>query len=175
MSSLKRTFPTKDADVLAKLDELFPGKAIPSHDFWRIADGEEHAVLIGDATYNELLYTEAIIEFLDRQSAATPWFVQYNLFTPHLWITEPPDLSDDFEFQYSNTCNGLGDGQKALFCRAMLYAQERMMDVIDKIKAMGVWGNTIVLVSSDNGPTPLNYGDTLPLRGIKSVCSMLYT
>ena len=48
-----------------------------------------------------------------------------------------------------------------------------MEEIINKTKEMGFWNNTIVVITSDNGPTPQtdngqdSYGQTLPLRGIK--------
>ena len=51
-----------------------------------------------------------------------------------------------------------------------LYAQERIDEIINKVKDMGFWDDTLVVITSDNGPLPGGnaLGQTLPLRGTKS-------
>ena len=48
------------------------------------------------------------------------------------------------------------------------------MEIINKTKSMGYWNNTMIVITSDNGPTPTanngdGYGQTLPLRGRKGI------
>ena len=44
---------------------------------------------------------------------------------------------------------------------------------MNKTKEMGLWSNTMVLISSDNGPTPVEYGygQALPFKGYKAALS----
>ena len=49
---------------------------------------------------------------------------------------------------------------------------------MDKVKEMGLWDDTMIVVTSDNGPTPTANGDafgqTMPLRGIKGTVYLVF-
>jgi len=172
-------FPTSDAQVIYKLSQLLNNDMMLIHDLWGIdEDGEPYPALEDNKEYVEDVYTDAVIEFIERQSADTPFYVHYNLWTPHAAIEEPPALSSDFEHTYEAVCDAyeskLGSS-KAKFCRIMLYAQQKITEIVDVLTDLDFWDNTLIVIASDNGPTPetlgKGYGQALPLRGVKGTMS----
>ena len=100
-------------------EEYFPTKKLSIHDSFKINGTDQIPVLIGDKTYNEKLYAEAIIDFIDNQTMDNPFYIHYSLFTPHSSIENPPNLTDSWRYDYS-ICNVNGlPTKKRKFCRAM--------------------------------------------------------
>jgi len=165
-------FPTSNDSLKARLVELFGGN-LRTHDLWRIEDGQDVAVLVGDNSYSEDIYTESVIDFIDDvQNATNPFYIQYNLYTPHWSLEEPPELSDAFRSRhsYNSTCDDVSDSERRLLCRVLLYAQQKIEEIVNKTKDAGLWEDTLLLISSDNGPDTRNdaFGQTLPLRSNKA-------
>eukprot|EP01084_Bolivina_argentea_P301743 520640_1 len=172
--------------VKAKRKATFePGWQVPIHDTYTIEiDSEgipkEIPIYVGDESYNEDLYTEGIKKFIQTQTADNPFFIYYSQWTPHSSVVIPPRRRPNNDIMDQSDCNHyfddctLENGTRCIFCRQVNYASKNIEEIIDELKNIdGVYENTIVIITSDNGaaPTALNaygFGQSLPYRGIKS-------
>jgi len=172
-----------------RLELLGGGAKIEQHDTYEIyMDGSsaaDRAIYIGDASYNEDLYTQGILQFIADQDGTEPFYIQYNMFTPHSVLVEPPTArpngsavnysvcSDDAVFSGAE-CT-LEANPRCVFCKQVHYASLNIEDIIDEIKANPNldWDQTLVIITSDNGAAPTAAGDAyafgsaMPVRGVK--------
>lgn len=165
----------KNKRICAKRTKTFkPQNRLPTHDTWTIINGSEVPIHIGDPSYSEFLFSRGISDFIKVQDGASPFYIQYNLFTPHSSLVEPPNSTNDsyiIDYSLCNSSNLLPN--KQLFCRQMWYAQLKIEEIFDTLKEKEFWNNTLIILTSDNGAAPISesgiaFGQTLPLRGTKS-------
>jgi len=172
----------RNAKICTKRKKTFrPQNRLPTHDTWTIANGTkpkaqrvEVPIHIGDPSYSEFLFSRGIMDFIKVQDGSAPFYIQYNLFTPHSSLVEPPNTTNDsYVIDYSLCNETYLLPNKQLFCRQMWYAQLKINEIFDTLKEEGFWNNTLVILTSDNGAAPesesgIAFGQTLPLRGTKS-------
>lgn len=171
-----RKVETRPADGSLRQGKLYPDN------FWR------NGVPVGETNnYSGALVVEEAMQWLDNLPGAKPFFLYLPFSEVHTPIASPPqylELYDDFRTDFARQNPELyhwdwvnqpyrGQGE--------YYANISFMDaqvgrVIDKLKAMNVLDNTIVIFTSDNGPVTrearkpweLNMaGETGGLRGRK--------
>ncbi len=96
------------------------------------------------------------LDFIDRCAAAdTPFFLWHNATRCHVWT----HLSPQWEGK-----SGFG-----LFADAMMELDWEVGQILDKLDALGIADNTIVLFTSDNGAEVFSWpdGGNHPFRGEK--------
>ena len=166
----------KNKKICRKRKKNFkPQQRMPTHDTWTIINGEEVAIHIGDPRYSEEIFTQGIIDFINIQdNDIAPFYIQYNLFTPHSSLVEPPIINTDGTIINYSICNDSNLlPAKQLFCRQMLYAQIKIDEIFNALRENDMWDNSFIVITSDNGAAPVSesglaFGQTLPLRGTKS-------
>ena len=77
---------------------------------------ENGEFVIDETTYNEVMYTEKIIDFIGRNQD-DPFFIFYSMATPHFPLVDPPaedtiDPSPDYSL-----CGGETDPNRQNFCK----------------------------------------------------------
>eukprot|EP00488_Nonionellina_sp_1-RS-2012_P002903 TRINITY_DN5860_c0_g1_i1.p1 TRINITY_DN5860_c0_g1~~TRINITY_DN5860_c0_g1_i1.p1 ORF type:complete len:193 (+),score=51.11 TRINITY_DN5860_c0_g1_i1:313-891(+) len=58
------------------------------------------------------------------------------------------------------------DEDRYNYCNMIQVADRAIGDMVHALKANGIWNNTIIMITSDNGPDTV--GNNVPLRGIKA-------
>jgi arylsulfatase A len=138
------------------------------------------------------LFTTAAVEFIDR-AAAQPFFLYLAYPLPHAELRVPADAMAPFTGKFSETpfVNAKADGTtpappyresggyrsqptpRAAFAGMVTRMDAGVGRVLERLRARGIDGNTIVLFTSDNGPhkeggaDPAFFKSSGPLRGMK--------
>jgi arylsulfatase A-like enzyme len=124
--------------------------------------------LVTDDRFRVVVQTDAALSFLDRRAAAPdkPWFLYLAWYAPHVPLDSP-------EPWFSQTPASLPKERRQAL--AMIAAMDDGLGQIrDKLRAMGVEKNTLIVFVGDNG-APLdrawNGSVNLPLVGQKGMLS----
>lgn len=108
-----------------------------------LIEGNETIELNPDQTRFTTDFTERAVRFIDKNKDK-PFFIYLAHPMPHV----PLFVSDKFK----------GKSGQGLYGDVMMELDWSIGTIIDKLKAEGLDGNTLVVVTSDNGPW-LNYGN----------------
>ncbi len=113
-------------------------------------DGRDESEIVGDQA----------VAFIENEAGGdAPFFVTVFFSTPHLPLEETPST------RYDGL--GLSTNQRRYF--ESITAMDRQIGRIrDKLVELGIADDTLLIVTSDNGPQDLNFGSTGGLRGRKS-------
>lgn len=125
-------------------------------------------VQYGHGTYSQDLIHSKTLDYLDGMNADEPFFLWYPTIIPHAELIVPEDsIIQKFRGQYPEKAfKGTEPGNPAFrkggYCsqfypRATFAAMVYRLDVyvgqiISKLKEKGLYDNTIIIFSSDNGP-----------------------
>ena len=106
----------------------------------------------------ELMHHEAM-QFLDRNKDQK-FFLYYASPLPHLPLQAPKNWVDYYRDKLGPEEPYLGDKgyypnltPKATYAAMISYLDEQVGEIIAKLKEMGIYDNTFIVFSSDNGPT----------------------
>ncbi|XP_019748446.1 arylsulfatase I [Hippocampus comes] len=109
--------------------------------------------------YSTLLYVERVKQILRNHDSGTPLFLYLSLQAAHTPLQAPDHFLDMYSFQ---------DNRIRRHYAAMLSCLDHGVgQVVDQLKASGLYENSVVIYSSDNGGQPLSGGSNWPLRGGK--------
>lgn len=102
---------------------------------------------------------EAAIGFIDRHKS-DPFFLYYASPIPHAPLQVPPAYYEKYIGDLGAEEPYLGDMgyfphryPRAAYAGMITYLDEQVGQLIDKLKAEGLYDNTLVIFTSDNGPT----------------------
>lgn len=125
-------------------------------------------VQYGKGTYSQDLIHQKALDFLDRVGTDEPFFMWYPTVIPHAELIVPEDsIIKKFrgkfpEVAYRGVEPGSRGFRKGGYCsqfypHATFAAMVTRLDlyvgqIVQKLKDMGVYENTIIVFSSDNGP-----------------------
>ncbi len=120
------------------------------------------------------LFTARAVDFLNRQSAAQPFFLHVCYTQPHANNEMGRDTGNGLEVPSDAPYTDRSWPQVEKNFAAMITRMDRDVGrLLDTLKAKGLDGNTLVIFSSDNGPhregghSPSFFESSGPLRGIK--------
>lgn len=132
--------------------------------------------------FSEDLHVAALLDMIASADAAKPLLVYYAPHVAHYPLQVPRAYLDLFAFMTDDetACNATvpyiyPNATEPLRCRAQEAALMYLLDgavgrVVDALAARGLWNETLMLFSSDNG-APLDVqesgGNNFPLRGSK--------
>ena len=154
-------------------------------DFWRT---DRPASDVNGSGYSEFLYQKELVDVIQRHDVREPLFVFYAPHVAHCPLQVPKAYYDKFSFmdddeglcsiQTVNKEHPIDPAHPELpyRCRRQHAAMVMIMDevvgnVTDALKAKGMWDNTLMIFSSDNGgpvyPLSENAANNWPLRGGK--------
>ena len=106
----------------------------------------------------ELMQKEALA-FVDRNKDK-PFFLYYASPIPHNPLQAPEKWVDYYHKKFGDEEPYIGDKgyfpnryPHATYAAMISYLDEQVGELIDKLKALGIYDNTLIIFTSDNGPT----------------------
>lgn len=113
----------------------------------------------GGKTYSCDVMYDKMVDFIETSSKKSPFFVMWTTTVPHSAVQAPED-----EVMYY--VDKLGDEEpctdpgmylpcrypRATYAAMVSHIDKQVGMLVEKLKDMGIWENTIIIVSSDNGP-----------------------
>ena len=135
---------------MVKIHENFPEGADPN-------DPESYADFRLNDYAPELMHREAL-GFMEANKNR-PFFLYYASPIPHLPLQAPQHWIDYYQKKLGPEVPYLGNSYfpnqtpKATYAAMISYLDEQVGDLVAKLKAMGAYENTLIIFSSDNGPT----------------------
>jgi arylsulfatase I/J len=153
-------------------------------DFWRTDHGASD---VNNTDYSEFLFRNELVGIVEKHDAAKPLLLFYAPHVAHCPLQVPKEYYDKFAFMTNDEGQCSKQTVKSVHpidprypdleykCRQQYHAMVMVMDevvgnVTDALKKKGMWENTLVVMSSDNGgPVDLaeNAANNWPLRGGK--------
>ncbi len=151
-----------------------------AHDFypghlWSNTD----VVPLDGKTYSHDLIAEQVLKFI-RDHKDEPFFCYFPTTIPHAGMQVPEDSKAPFRKQFAQFENTSGtyagktvDNPIAAFAGMMTRLDTQVGSVLDLLKELGIQENTLVMVTSDNGPhqegghSPEFFNSNGPLKGHK--------
>lgn len=116
------------------------------------------------AKYNQEVYScdpmyDEIIRFVER-SKETPFFLAWTTPLPHVPLQAPERWVKYYVDKFGDEAPYSGDKgyypcryPHATYAAMISYWDEQIGGLIDKLKELGIYENTVILFTSDNGPT----------------------
>jgi arylsulfatase len=110
-----------------------------------------------------LMHIEAL-KFIEKNKN-NPFFLYYASPLPHLPLQAPKRWVEYYNKKFGDEQPYLGNAYfpnrtpKATYAAMISYLDEQVGQIIEKLKEIGEYENTIVMFSSDNGPTYLDQVD----------------
>ncbi len=112
----------------------------------------------------DLMHKEAL-SFIDRNNNK-PFFLYYASPIPHLPLQAPQRWVDYYKNKLGEEDPYYGKSYfpnftpHATYAAMISYLDEQVGDLVTKLKEMGVYENTLIIFTSDNGPTYTGGADT---------------
>ncbi len=130
-------------------------------------------------TYSHDLISEEALRFIDRAKEGEPFYLHLAYTIPHVSLQVPADSLEEYEGKWEETsypgAHYTGHETPRAAYAAMITRMDRDIGrLLDRLKEKGLDENTIVIFSSDNGPTFAGGVDAEffesagPLRGLKA-------
>ena len=122
--------------------------------------------------------TEKALSFIDKHTEA-PFFLYLPYTLPHLALQAPEEYINRYIGQfdeqpyYGDKGYSPSKYPKSTYAAMISFLDDQVGIIIDKIKSLGLDENTIIMFSSDNGPTLSSivdtkyFNSTAGLRGLK--------
>jgi len=153
-------------------------------DFWRTDQGASD---VNSTDYSEFLYQRELVGIVEKHNPSLPLLLFYAPHVAHCPMQVPKEYYDKFDWMTDDEGKCAQQTVKGLHsidprfpdleykCRQQYHAMVMIMDevvgnVTDALKAKGMWEDTLVVMSSDNGgPVGMaeNAANNWPLRGGK--------
>ncbi|KAF7220236.1 arylsulfatase I-like [Nothobranchius furzeri] len=109
--------------------------------------------------YSTLLYIERVKQILRNHDPNTPLFFYLSLQAAHT----PLQVPDHFLHRYDSQSNH----HRRHYAAMVSCLDEGVAQVVEELKSTGLYQNSVLIYSSDNGGQPLSGGSNWPLRGGK--------
>ncbi|KAK3588141.1 hypothetical protein CHS0354_012199 [Potamilus streckersoni] len=121
-------------------------------------DGKE--VVRDDKTYSPITYAKRADWLISQHNKSRPMF----LYLPFQSVHEPIQVPKKYEDLYPNIKT---DGRRK-YSGMVSALDEAIGNVTDSLKRNGMFDNTFIIFTADNGGWPTYYGNNYPLRGGKT-------
>lgn len=109
--------------------------------------------------YAPELMLDAALDFID-QNKADPFLLYFASPIPHVPLQVPPQYYEKYVKKFGEEEPYLGDQgyfphryPRAAYAAMISYLDEQVGHLIDRLKKEGLYENTLVIFTSDNGPT----------------------
>ncbi|XP_077351917.1 arylsulfatase I [Festucalex cinctus] len=109
--------------------------------------------------YSTLLYIDRVKQILRSHDSGTPLFLYLSLQAAHTPLQAPNHFLDMYSSQ--------GNRIRRHYAAMLSCLDHGVGEVVDQLKASGLYENSVVIYSSDNGGQSLSGGNNWPLRGGK--------
>ena len=127
-------------------------------DMW---ENDSPASNLNGTDYEEAIFRDRVLEILGEHDQSIPLFLFYAPHLIHTPLQVPKRYLDMFSF--------IEDKGRQYYHAMVYYLDEVIGEIVTELKFRGLWDNTLVVVSSDNGgPTyPGGGANNYPLKGGK--------
>lgn len=102
---------------------------------------------------------EKALQFIESQEGK-PFFMYYASPLPHLPLQAPQAIVDEYRSTFGDEDPYLGERgyfpnqyPRATYAAMITYLDQQLGELVELLKKKGIYDNTIIMVSSDNGPT----------------------
>ncbi|XP_063423154.1 arylsulfatase I-like [Mytilus trossulus] len=109
--------------------------------------------------YSTNLYTKKAVEIVEKHDSEKPLFMYLSYQAVHL----PLQVPDKYLRQYGH----IKDMDRKIYAGMTSAMDEGIGDVVMSFQSKGLWQDTLVVFTTDNGGQVLYGGDNWPLRGWK--------
>jgi arylsulfatase A-like enzyme len=154
------------------------------YDLW---DTDRGAAELQGTDFEEFIFQRRMLHIIDHHAAHSkqqPLFLFYAPHVAHCPLQVPQEYLDQLDFMtndesfcqaQTSTVIGPNDTTPKFSCRKQYHAMVKVLDdiigsLVDRLKEHGMWNNTLVVFTSDNGG-PVNPEESAatnhPLRGCK--------
>ncbi|XP_033123969.1 arylsulfatase B-like [Anneissia japonica] len=116
-----------------------------------------------NGTYSTHVFTDEAIDIINNQDEDTPFFMYLSYQAPH----SPLEVPERYKDPYRSIFN---DEDRLIYAAMVSCLDEGIGNITAALKAKGIYDNTVIIFSSDNGG-PEGEGDAgnnWPLRGLKN-------
>ena len=121
-------------------------------------DDKSYAKYALDQYAPDLMF-EATMDFLDKNHEK-PFFLYFATPIPHVPLQAPDSLVKYYRQKFGDEIPYLGErgyfptrSPRATYAAMVTYMDMQIGLIVEKLKALGVYENTIIFFSSDNGPS----------------------
>lgn len=131
-----------------------PGTRLPTG--MDIYDEKSYECYFQEDYSAEIIFYESL-RFME-QNVDKPFFVFYSTTLPHKPIQAPKRLVDKYVKKFGDEKPYTGGSYypcrypKATYAAMVSYLDEQVGGIVAKLKELGIYDNTLIIVSSDNGP-----------------------
>eukprot|EP00105_Crassostrea_gigas_P003469 XP_011416316.1 PREDICTED: arylsulfatase B [Crassostrea gigas] len=112
-----------------------------------------------NGTYSTFTFTSRAQDIIKKHNSSQPLFLYMAFPIPH----EPLQVPQQYEDMYPNTMSK-GRRQYSGMVSAL---DEAIGNITDQLRESGMYDDTLIVFTSDNGGSPMDYGNNYPLRGAK--------
>jgi len=126
---------------------------------------EESYKIYNQNDYSPTLMHNEALGFLDRNKD-NKFFLYYASPIPHLPLQAPEDWVNYYRQKFGKEKPYIGDKgyypnlyPKATYAAMISYLDQQVGEIISKLKEIGQYENTLIIFSSDNGPTHVKQVD----------------
>lgn len=111
-------------------------------------------------TYSAFIYTERAQSIISKHNRSQPLF----LYLPFQNVHAPIEVPQKYEAMYPDIKT---DGRRK-YCGMVSLLDEAVGNITNALKEHGLFEDTLMIFSTDNGGIPRAYGNNYPLRGAKA-------
>ena len=111
-------------------------------DFW---DTDRPAAHLNGTGYEEDLFRERMLAILAAHPKGTPLFLNYDSKVAHYPLQAPT------EYQRSPHLAAIEDDNRRTYHAMVSYLDDQLANITGTFKALGLWENTLMVLTSDNG------------------------
>ncbi len=111
-----------------------------------------------NGTYSARLFTSRVQDIVKNHDKTKPLFI----YLPYQNVHDPLQAPQEYIDRYAN----IQDTHRRIYAGMVSILDEAVKNVTDSFKKYGLWNNTIMIFSTDNGG-PKGSANNWPLRGFK--------
>lgn len=109
-------------------------------DFW---DTDKPANTLNGTGYEELIFRDRIQRILQSHDQSTPLFLQYDSKIAHYPMQAPEEYQKRFAY--------IKEDHRRMYHAMVAFLDHQLRNITDTMKELGMWENTLMVLSSDNG------------------------
>lgn len=109
-------------------------------DLW---DTDRPANHLNGTGYEEYIFRNRMLEILHNHNASQPLFLQYDSKIAHYPMQAPVEYQKKFSF--------IEQDNRRTYHAMVNFLDDQLLNITETMKQLGLWDNTIMVLSSDNG------------------------